>query len=119
MSDTGTIPIRLSFGGGLEAYFSNKRTQTVQVPSKDESGAPSNAAFLIRYLHENIMQYHGEAKNNPFVTPEGDVRPGILVLIGDPDEIDGELADWELEGEGAYVLKPNTLVSFISSLHGG
>jgi ubiquitin related modifier 1 len=38
-------------------------------------------------------------------------RPGILVLIND--------ADWELEGEGAYKLKENDHILFVSTLHGG
>jgi hypothetical protein len=38
-------------------------------------------------------------------------RPGILVLIND--------ADWELEGEDAYVLQPGDTVLFVSTLHGG
>jgi ubiquitin related modifier 1 len=38
-------------------------------------------------------------------------RPGILVLVND--------ADWELEGEGDYVLQDRDEVVFISTLHGG
>ena len=38
-------------------------------------------------------------------------RPGVLVLIND--------ADWELEGEGQYELKPNDNIVFVSTLHGG
>ena len=38
-------------------------------------------------------------------------RPGILVLIND--------TDWELEGEGDYVLQNNDEIVFISTLHGG
>jgi molybdopterin converting factor small subunit len=38
-------------------------------------------------------------------------RPGILVLIND--------TDWELEGEGDYILKDGDEVVFISTLHGG
>lgn len=38
-------------------------------------------------------------------------RPGILVLIND--------ADWELEGEAAYVLQANDNILFVSTLHGG
>ena len=38
-------------------------------------------------------------------------RPGILVLINN--------TDWELEGEGEYVLQPNDEIVFISTLHGG
>jgi ubiquitin related modifier 1 len=38
-------------------------------------------------------------------------RPGILVLIND--------TDWELEGEGDYMLKDGDEIVFISTLHGG
>ena len=38
-------------------------------------------------------------------------RPGILVLIND--------ADWELEGEAAYLLQSGDEVVFVSTLHGG
>lgn len=38
-------------------------------------------------------------------------RPGILVLVND--------TDWELEGEGDYVLKDGDEIVFISTLHGG
>jgi ubiquitin related modifier 1 len=38
-------------------------------------------------------------------------RPGILVLIND--------ADWELEGEAAYVLQAKDNILFVSTLHGG
>jgi molybdopterin converting factor small subunit len=38
-------------------------------------------------------------------------RPGILVLIND--------TDWELEGEGDYILKDGDEIVFISTLHGG
>lgn len=42
---------------------------------------------------------------------DGNVRPGILVLIND--------ADWELEGEGACELNDGDEVVFVSTLHGG
>lgn len=38
-------------------------------------------------------------------------RPGILVLVND--------TDWELEGEGDYVLNNGDEIVFISTLHGG
>jgi ubiquitin related modifier 1 len=38
-------------------------------------------------------------------------RPGILVLIND--------TDWELEGEGDYVVQNDDEIVFISTLHGG
>lgn len=38
-------------------------------------------------------------------------RPGILVLVND--------TDWELEGEGDYILHDKDEIVFISTLHGG
>jgi ubiquitin related modifier 1 len=38
-------------------------------------------------------------------------RPGVLVLVNE--------ADWELEGEGEYVLEDGDEIAFISTLHGG
>jgi len=38
-------------------------------------------------------------------------RPGILVLIND--------VDWEIEGEGEYILQARDCVMFVSTLHGG
>ena len=38
-------------------------------------------------------------------------RPGILVLIND--------TDWELEGEGEYLLQDGDEIVLISTLHGG
>ena len=38
-------------------------------------------------------------------------RPGILLLVNE--------ADWELEGQGDYVLENGDEIAFISTLHGG
>jgi hypothetical protein len=38
-------------------------------------------------------------------------RPGILVLVNE--------ADWELEGEESYEIKPRDNIMFVSTLHGG
>ena len=38
-------------------------------------------------------------------------RPGILVLVNE--------ADWELEGQGEYILEDGDEIAFISTLHGG
>lgn len=47
----------------------------------------------------------------PHLTSAPYSRPGILVLINN--------SDWELEGEGDYVLQDGDEVVFISTLHGG
>ena len=36
--------------------FSNERKHLITIPSKDEHGAPSNIAFLVRYLCQNLMK---------------------------------------------------------------
>jgi ubiquitin related modifier 1 len=75
MSDTKepeTIPITVEFtcvfvlsafgkilthrSGGLEMLFANQRKYELKIPVKDESGAPTNIAFLVRYLCQNIMK---------------------------------------------------------------
>lgn len=38
--------------------FSNQRKHELQIPTKDESGTPTNIAFLVRYLCEKVMKDH-------------------------------------------------------------
>ncbi|KAF2621134.1 phospholipase D/nuclease [Macroventuria anomochaeta] len=45
-----------SSSGGLELLFANQKKYALTIPSKDESGAPSNVAFLVRYLCDNVMK---------------------------------------------------------------
>lgn len=59
------------------------------------------------WLVTNLMR---DPRKELFVL-NGTVRPGVLVLIND--------ADWELEGEGEYVLRAGDEVLFVSTLHGG
>jgi len=42
--------------GGLELLFANQKKYALTIPSKDESGAASNVAFLVRYLCDNVMK---------------------------------------------------------------
>lgn len=44
------------YSGGLELLFSNERMHKLAVPKTDENGQPSNVAFLVRYLCENLMK---------------------------------------------------------------
>ena len=41
--------------GGLELLFSNQRNHKVSLPAQDQDGKPSNIAFLIKHLCENLM----------------------------------------------------------------
>ncbi|ODA84097.1 hypothetical protein RJ55_02615 [Drechmeria coniospora] len=87
--------------------FSDQRQHSIALPSVDASGRRSNIAFLIRHLCEHVMK---DTRQELFVL-DGNVRPGILVLIND--------ADWELEGEETYELKAGDNILFVSTLHGG
>ncbi|KAL8918805.1 MAG: hypothetical protein Q9208_007143 [Pyrenodesmia sp. 3 TL-2023] len=102
-----TVLITVEFTGGLEMLFSNKRKHSLPLPAVDEKGGASNLAYLVRYLCDNLMS---GCKKELFVLHDT-VRPGILVLVND--------ADWELEGEGAYVLQKGDNILFVSTLHGG
>ncbi|KAL2037006.1 hypothetical protein N7G274_010291 [Stereocaulon virgatum] len=106
-NEAGMVLLEVEFTGGLELLFSNQRKHKISLPGSDEKGQPATAAFLVRYLCENLMK---DTRKEMFVM-DGTVRPGILVLIND--------ADWELEGGDLYELKENDNFFFISTLHGG
>ncbi|KAK0451794.1 probable Ubiquitin-related modifier 1 [Armillaria ostoyae] len=104
-----SLTIRVEFGGGLELLFSNQRSHKIRIPatiSKDSAGKPTDVDYLIHHLRDNLLKEREE-----LFMEKDTVRPGILVLIND--------TDWELEGEGDYVLQNNDEVVFISTLHGG
>jgi ubiquitin related modifier 1 len=44
------------YSGGLELLFDNQKKYSLSIPSKDQSGAPSNVAFLVRYLCDKVMK---------------------------------------------------------------
>ncbi|KIJ25296.1 hypothetical protein M422DRAFT_193641 [Sphaerobolus stellatus SS14] len=110
-----TLTLKVEFGGGLELLFSNQRVHNVTIPStmlassKDweaTSNDPANVTYLLHWLKDNLLKEREE------LFLEGDtVRPGILVLINE--------TDWELLGEGDYVLKDKDEIVMISTLHGG
>ncbi|KAJ4490430.1 ubiquitin-related modifier 1 [Lentinula aciculospora] len=116
-----TISLRIEFGGGLELLFSNKRQHTLTLSSAVPfdnntkiapdmlSGVetkPADVEYLLFYLRDILLQERPE-----LFMEDKTVRPGILVLINN--------TDWELEGEGEYVLQNNDEIVFISTLHGG
>ncbi|KIJ64767.1 hypothetical protein HYDPIDRAFT_181601 [Hydnomerulius pinastri MD-312] len=127
-----TISLTVEFGGGLELLFGNQRVHAVSLPtlvptsnsttpSPPGSQSPDAASevtattastkqadveYLMHHLRENVLT----ERSHLFM--EGNtVRPGILVLIND--------TDWELEGEGSYLLRDGDEIVFISTLHGG
>lgn len=87
--------------GGIELLFSNTKLLPLSLPPQI-----TTISDLLPYLRDNLLQ------QRPELFMQGNtIRPGILVLIND--------ADWELEGEGEYVLQEGDRVVFISTLHGG
>ncbi|SJX62640.1 related to ubiquitin related modifier URM1 [Sporisorium reilianum f. sp. reilianum] len=108
MSTTETVKVNVEFGGGTELLLAppHEKKHKLTLPRTDAAGSPTNVSFLIEYIRRNLITEREEL----FV--DGDsVRPGILVLINN--------GDWELEGEGDYVLQDGDEVVFISTLHGG
>ncbi|OOF91083.1 hypothetical protein ASPCADRAFT_9882 [Aspergillus carbonarius ITEM 5010] len=101
------MSITVEFTGGLEILFANERKHRITLPSCLEDGSRPTISFLLGYLVENRMK---DRRKELFIL-EGNVRPGILVLIND--------ADWELEGEENYELQPSDNIVFVSTLHGG
>ncbi|KAH7922128.1 ubiquitin-related modifier 1 [Leucogyrophana mollusca] len=115
-----TLSLKIEFGGGLELLFSNQRIHNISIPASvpldnsitsADSIPPADVkqadvTFLMHYLRETLLTERPE-----LFIDNGTVRPGILVLIND--------TDWELEGEGEYVLKDKDEIVFISTLHGG
>ncbi|KAK5081840.1 Ubiquitin-related modifier 1 [Exophiala xenobiotica] len=106
-TSTPTITITVEFTGGLEMLFDNIPFHHVKLPAKNTQGQVVTIGDLIPWLCENLMK---DTRKELFVL-DGNVRPGILVLINE--------ADWELEGEDKYELKDGDNVLFVSTLHGG
>ena len=53
--------------GGLELLFSNQRKHKLSLPDSDEKGCPTNMAYLVRYLCENLMS---DARQDMFVVDD-------------------------------------------------
>lgn len=49
------ISVTVEFTGGLDMLFSKKRKHSISLPAADENDRPSNIAYLVRYLCENLM----------------------------------------------------------------
>jgi ubiquitin related modifier 1 len=92
--------INLSFGGGAELLVGGKRERVISLPKE------TRMKGLLNWMVDNIIQERPE-----LLVQDGDVRPGILVLIND--------TDWELCDKTEYPLESGDTITFISTLHGG
>ncbi|OCT50776.1 Ubiquitin-related modifier 1 [Cladophialophora carrionii] len=102
-----TVDITVEFTGGLELLFDNVSKHSLSFAKDADEGKPPTVGFLVKYLCGNLMK---DSRKELFVL-NGNVRPGILVLIND--------SDWELEGEDKYELAEKDNILFVSTLHGG
>ncbi|EXJ62706.1 ubiquitin-like modifier 1 [Cladophialophora yegresii CBS 114405] len=102
-----TVDITVEFTGGLELLFDNVAQHSLSFAKNTDEGKPPTVGFLVKYLCEHLMK---DSRKELFVL-NGNVRPGILVLIND--------SDWELEGEDKYELADKDKILFVSTLHGG
>lgn len=94
------MSIKVEFSGGLELIFKNKQL----------SVEFSKQQFTLQDLVDEL-KLHIKERPEFFLTKEGKVRPGVLVLIND--------SDWELFDKEHTNLSNNDSVAFISTLHGG
>lgn len=91
--------MKVEFSGGLETLFDDRKNMEVNVPEGES---------LLWLLNDLSQQISGDKS---LFLQDGLVRPGILVLIND--------TDWELLDEENYILQPQDIVHFASTLHGG
>ncbi|CCF52116.1 hypothetical protein NDA11_001656 [Ustilago hordei] len=103
-----TVSVKVEFGGGTELLLAppHEKKHKITLPRNNASGHPTNVTALIEYIRKKLITEREEL----FVDRDS-VRAGILVLINN--------GDWELEGQGDYVLQDGDEIVFISTLHGG
>lgn len=101
-----TIPIEVTFTGGLELIFSNNKHLSLSLPLDPTP----TVSTLVTHLTAKYLATSPTSKRELFILDDA-VRPGILVLVND--------ADWELLGEADAPLASGDEVVFVSTLHGG
>ncbi|KAI6230329.1 Ubiquitin-related modifier 1-like protein [Aphelenchoides fujianensis] len=94
--------LNLTFSGGSEVIFGDKRHHEVEVADELDVGA------LIEWIVERLVV---DKPKTSLLFVDGDVRPGILVLVND--------VDWEITGGLRTRLQNKDTITFISTLHGG
>jgi len=104
-----TRTLFLNFGGGADKLVGDIREKQIELPcSIDEKNSEKiyPMTLLLDWIKDNLIVERPE-----LFIKDGNVRPGILVLVND--------MDWELLGSVEYNLVESDKVSFISTLHGG
>ncbi|KAI6173027.1 Ubiquitin-related modifier 1-like protein [Aphelenchoides besseyi] len=94
--------LSVTFSGGSEVIFGDKRHHEIDVADDLDVGE------LIDWISSELVV---DKSKTGLLFLDGDVRPGILVLVND--------VDWEITGGLRTRLTNKDNVTFISTLHGG
>jgi len=102
-----TLRLQLQFSGGAETLLNGEKNHKIEVALPEEEGE-FTAADLLGWIRSNLLV---ECEKPELLITNGNVRPGILVLLND--------TDWEILNGLKAQLKDGDVVTFISTLHGG
>ncbi|CEF69617.1 Ubiquitin-related modifier 1 [Strongyloides ratti] len=98
------MEVELQFGGGVEMIFNNQKSIKINL----DNNKKWTVKDILEWLLENLMK---DCETPEIFIVNGNVRPGILVLIND--------CDWEILDGVNTVINNNDVITFISTLHGG
>ncbi|KNC55972.1 uncharacterized protein AMSG_01986 [Thecamonas trahens ATCC 50062] len=98
------MDVTVHLSGGLDVLFGGASEVSVHMAKTDN-------VRLIEVLNELMGETLVAKDRGDMLMLDGEVRPGILVLIND--------ADWALLGENEAVVTPGDEITLISTLHGG
>lgn len=82
------MKLKLLFSGGSEVLFNDKREHEVDVP------ADINVQKLLDWILDNLIK---DKKRAELLITNGEVRPGVLVLVND--------TDYEITGGVSFIFK--------------
>ena len=95
------MKIKVELGGGLELLFDKIKDFEIEI-NKNECVIKDVIISMLSKIKGN---------SNLFASPEGIIKPGIIVLYND--------ADWEIYEKEETKVENKDIISFISTLHGG
>ncbi len=95
------MKIKVELGGGLELLFDKIKDFEIEI-NKNECVIKDVIISMLSKIKGN---------SNLFASPEGIIKPGIIVLYND--------ADWEIYEKEETKVENKDTISFISTLHGG
>uniref|UniRef100_A0A1I8AWT7 Ubiquitin-related modifier 1 homolog n=1 Tax=Steinernema glaseri TaxID=37863 RepID=A0A1I8AWT7_9BILA len=98
------MKLALEFAGGSQTLVKNQSRHEIEL----EDGKEWLMSDLLDWILQNLLV---DCSTPDLLIKDGNVRPGILVLVND--------TDWELLGNVDTVISEGDTVTFLSTLHGG